>query len=664
MLVKPLTCMNDSGLAVRKVLAREHAPLDRAARRRRRLRPAVRQAAVPRGRGPGGHNGLRSIIDELGTEKFSRLRVGIGAPERGFVDHVLAGSSPTSASGSPSCSTPRPTRSRSGLATARRRPRTGSTRSSSSARPTRTTRRRAARRGRRAARQRRRPPDEDRLAQGPPRRRRVRGREGRQPPVSDRYRGRTTRQRNVAEKVAREWAERRARPRPPTRSSTSSGRRPRRRSSSSTRPRDRTATAPPREPSRPVAAKRADTAGRAGRRVPDLAALPPLLPDTGSFASLRERLGPAREAPGMHGRHVGLTPSRTARRRTSRRRSPSPRPASGSAGSPATPRSATGSRRSWARGSAIPSPSPSSSRGRARVRAQRARRRRDRGAGRGAGGVARRRGPGPRGERPGARPAHDRARRPARRARDASRSATRLGRTRCSRELLDARLRAGPRGRRAGRVRPPRRHRRRVPAVGAAAGPDRVLRRRDRLAPRLRPDRPADRRHDRGGSRSCPRRSSSLPHGRRGRAPRRASAAGDAASRSGSPPTSPGSTGEATDPDRPPPSPPVARSPSATPPRSGRRSSRPSTGLDHLDPGTLLVLDEPGEIAEAAEFLWRQADERRAELVESGDLPKDWPSTYLAPRDVEAPARRRPDARAHLGVGAARGRGRRSRRRA
>ncbi len=42
------------------------------------------------GGGPGGHNGLRSIIDELGTEKFSRLRVGIGEPGRGAIDHVLS----------------------------------------------------------------------------------------------------------------------------------------------------------------------------------------------------------------------------------------------------------------------------------------------------------------------------------------------------------------------------------------------------------------------------------------------------------------------------------------------------------------------------------------------------------------------------------------------
>jgi transcription-repair coupling factor (superfamily II helicase) len=59
----------------------------------------------------------------------------------------------------------------------------------------------------------------------------------------------------------------------------------------------------------------------------------------------------------------------------------------------------------------------------------------------------------------------------------------------------------------------------------------------------------------------------------------------------------------------------------------------PASGLDHIPPETLLVLDEPGDLAEAADFLWRQADERQAELVESGDLPKNWPSTYLGPRE-------------------------------
>jgi transcription-repair coupling factor (superfamily II helicase) len=58
----------------------------------------------------------------------------------------------------------------------------------------------------------------------------------------------------------------------------------------------------------------------------------------------------------------------------------------------------------------------------------------------------------------------------------------------------------------------------------------------------------------------------------------------------------------------------------------------PASGLDHVPADTLLVIDEPGDIAEAADFLWRQADERRAELVASGELPKEWPSTYFEPR--------------------------------
>jgi len=89
-LVRPLTFMNDSGIAVRKVLAREHAVLAE-------MLVVADDFALPFGKlrfreggGPGGHNGLGSIIEELGTEKFSRLRVGIGAPDRGFVDHVLS----------------------------------------------------------------------------------------------------------------------------------------------------------------------------------------------------------------------------------------------------------------------------------------------------------------------------------------------------------------------------------------------------------------------------------------------------------------------------------------------------------------------------------------------------------------------------------------------
>jgi PTH1 family peptidyl-tRNA hydrolase len=89
-LVKPLTFMNDSGLAVRKVLAREHAPASD-------LLVVTDDFALPFGKlrfreggGHGGHNGLRSIIEELENDRFSRLRIGIGDPVRGGADHVLS----------------------------------------------------------------------------------------------------------------------------------------------------------------------------------------------------------------------------------------------------------------------------------------------------------------------------------------------------------------------------------------------------------------------------------------------------------------------------------------------------------------------------------------------------------------------------------------------
>jgi transcription-repair coupling factor (superfamily II helicase) len=59
----------------------------------------------------------------------------------------------------------------------------------------------------------------------------------------------------------------------------------------------------------------------------------------------------------------------------------------------------------------------------------------------------------------------------------------------------------------------------------------------------------------------------------------------------------------------------------------------PSTGLDHVPAETLLVLDEPGDIADAADFLWRQASERRAELIAAGELLDQWPEAYLSPRE-------------------------------
>jgi PTH1 family peptidyl-tRNA hydrolase len=77
-LLKPRTYMNLSGSAVREAVNWYKAPLDD-------LLVVVDDIDLPFGSirlrargGSGGHNGLRSIIAELGLESFSRMRIGIG----------------------------------------------------------------------------------------------------------------------------------------------------------------------------------------------------------------------------------------------------------------------------------------------------------------------------------------------------------------------------------------------------------------------------------------------------------------------------------------------------------------------------------------------------------------------------------------------------------
>jgi len=53
---------------------------------------------IKHGGGLAGHNGLRSIAQALGTQDFTRLRIGVGRPERGdprsLADYVLANFDP------------------------------------------------------------------------------------------------------------------------------------------------------------------------------------------------------------------------------------------------------------------------------------------------------------------------------------------------------------------------------------------------------------------------------------------------------------------------------------------------------------------------------------------------------------------------------------------
>ncbi len=79
-LVKPQTFMNLSGKAVAK-LARAYdiAPVDIVIVHDD-LDIPEETVRVKRGGGHGGHNGLRSLVEALGTGDFVRVRLGIGRP--------------------------------------------------------------------------------------------------------------------------------------------------------------------------------------------------------------------------------------------------------------------------------------------------------------------------------------------------------------------------------------------------------------------------------------------------------------------------------------------------------------------------------------------------------------------------------------------------------
>jgi peptidyl-tRNA hydrolase, PTH1 family len=77
-LIKPSTYMNLSGKAIRYWLDKERIPLEN-------LLIVVDDLALPPAQlrlklkgGDGGHNGLYSIIETLGTNDFARLRFGLG----------------------------------------------------------------------------------------------------------------------------------------------------------------------------------------------------------------------------------------------------------------------------------------------------------------------------------------------------------------------------------------------------------------------------------------------------------------------------------------------------------------------------------------------------------------------------------------------------------
>lgn len=91
-LVKPLTFMNLSGESIRPIA--DYYKIDTASE----LIVVSDDISLPPGQirvrkkgSAGGHNGLKNIIQHLGSEEFQRIRIGVGEKPKGYdlADYVL-----------------------------------------------------------------------------------------------------------------------------------------------------------------------------------------------------------------------------------------------------------------------------------------------------------------------------------------------------------------------------------------------------------------------------------------------------------------------------------------------------------------------------------------------------------------------------------------------
>jgi len=91
LLVKPLTYMNVSGKAIARLVGKYGFSVDEIIVVHDDIDIPQGSVRVKEGGGHAGHNGLRSITEELGSEDYVRVRIGVGRPpgRMAAADHVL-----------------------------------------------------------------------------------------------------------------------------------------------------------------------------------------------------------------------------------------------------------------------------------------------------------------------------------------------------------------------------------------------------------------------------------------------------------------------------------------------------------------------------------------------------------------------------------------------
>ena len=89
LLVKPQTYMNLSGDSVAPVVKYHNATAADLLVVQDDIDLPVGKMRVRKGGSCGGHNGIRNIIERLGTQSFTRLKIGVGKDRSNVIGHVL-----------------------------------------------------------------------------------------------------------------------------------------------------------------------------------------------------------------------------------------------------------------------------------------------------------------------------------------------------------------------------------------------------------------------------------------------------------------------------------------------------------------------------------------------------------------------------------------------
>ena len=93
LLVQPQTYMNVSGAAVSALATYYKVPVERILVIFDDISLPVGRIRIRKDGSAGGHNGIKSIIQSLGSDKFPRVKVGVGAkphPDYDLADWVLS----------------------------------------------------------------------------------------------------------------------------------------------------------------------------------------------------------------------------------------------------------------------------------------------------------------------------------------------------------------------------------------------------------------------------------------------------------------------------------------------------------------------------------------------------------------------------------------------